>query len=74
MHCSLGRHHMALDLAISGEVYWGFIDSRFYGPFRTANDRLGLLGTEERLNIDVVESKMRQASEGTLISHYSIDG
>jgi hypothetical protein len=42
--------------------------------FKTMDDRLGLLSAEERLNIDaVVEGKMRQASEGTLISHYSID-
>jgi hypothetical protein len=54
---------MALDLAISGE-----------GPFTTTDDRLDLLSAEEWLNIDVVvESKMRQASEGTLIPHYSID-
>jgi hypothetical protein len=63
---------MALDLAISGAIYWGFIDSRFYGSFTTTDDRLDLLSAEEWLNIDV-ESKMRQASEGTLISHYSID-
>lgn len=56
------------------EIYWDFIDSRFYGPFTTTEDRFSLLSAEERLIIDaVVESKLRQASEGTLISHYSID-
>lgn len=56
------------------EIYWEFINSRFYGPFTTIEDRLGLLSAEERLNVDaVVENKMRQASDGTLISHYSID-
>jgi aminoglycoside phosphotransferase (APT) family kinase protein len=67
--CLASRHSSMFD-----EIYWGFIDSRFYGPFTTIEDRLGLLSAEERLNIDAIEeSKMRQASEGTLISHYSID-
>ncbi|KAJ5218169.1 Aminoglycoside phosphotransferase [Penicillium cinerascens] len=67
--CLALRHSSMFD-----EIYWDFIDSRFYGPFTTTEDRLSLLSAEERLNIDaVVESKMRQASEGTLISHYSID-
>jgi hypothetical protein len=40
------------------EIYWGLMDSRFYGSFTTIEDRLGLLSAEERLNVDaIVEGK-----------------
>ncbi|KAJ5123908.1 uncharacterized protein N7515_007733 [Penicillium bovifimosum] len=56
------------------EIYWTFIDPRFFGPFTTIEDRLCLLSEEERENIDTfVEKKMQQASAGNLLSHYSID-
>ncbi|KAJ5661877.1 uncharacterized protein N7477_009493 [Penicillium maclennaniae] len=67
--CLASRHSSIFD-----EIYWSFIDSRFYSLFITIQDRLGLLSAEERGNIvAILESKMRQASERTLISHYSID-
>lgn len=54
------------------EIYWKFIDPKFYGPFTTTEDRFALLGAEERANIDpFVEIKMRQASENTLVNYYS---
>ncbi|RAH74361.1 uncharacterized protein BO66DRAFT_388420 [Aspergillus aculeatinus CBS 121060] len=67
--CLASRHSSMFD-----EIYWKFIDPRFHGPFTTIEDRLILLSTEERANIDtVVQKKMRQTDEGTLDSHYSID-
>lgn len=55
------------------EIYWNFIDSKFVGPFTTIGDRLCLLSTGERVNIDIcIEKKMHQASESKLLSHYSI--
>lgn len=67
--CLASRHGSMFD-----EIYWKFIDPRFYGPFTTIEDRLGLLSAEERAGVDtMVESKMQQAREGTLASHFSID-
>ncbi|RAH40524.1 phosphotransferase family protein [Aspergillus brunneoviolaceus CBS 621.78] len=67
--CLASRHSSMFD-----EIYWKFIDPRFYGPFTAVEDRLGLLSEEERANIDtIIEQKMLQASEGTFVSHYSID-
>lgn len=65
--CLASRHGSMFD-----EIYWKFIDSRFYGPFTTIEGRFGLLSAEEQAGIDaMVESKMQQASEGSLASHYS---
>lgn len=65
--CLASRHGSMFD-----EIYWKFIDPRFYGPFATIEDRFDLLSAEERASIDtMVENKMQQASEGTLVSHYS---
>lgn len=49
------------------------MDPTSYGPFTAIKGRFVLLGAEERMNIDTtVETKMQQANEGTLVSHYSI--
>lgn len=54
------------------EIYWEFIDPKFYGPFTSIEDRFALLGADERANIDpLVEIKMRQASENVLVNYYS---
>lgn len=67
--CLASRHSSMFD-----EIYWNFIDTRFFGPFTTIDDRLCLLSADDRLNIDAfIAKKMRQASEGSLVSHYSID-
>lgn len=67
--CLASRHSSMFD-----EIYWNFIDPRFFGHFTTIEDRLRLLSAEERVNIDIfIEKKMCQASEGKLISYYSID-
>lgn len=67
--CLASRHISMFD-----EIYWKFIDPRFYGSFTTIEDRFDLLSAEEKANIDIIiANKMQQASEGTLVSHYSID-
>lgn len=54
------------------EIYWRFIDSRFYGPFTTIEDRFGLLSADEQAEIDtIVQKKMQQVSGGASVSHYS---
>ncbi|KAJ6191671.1 phosphotransferase enzyme family protein [Penicillium mononematosum] len=56
------------------EFYWKFIDPQFFGPLTTMEDRLCLVSAEERVNIDTfIDMKMHQASEGNLVSHYSVD-
>jgi hypothetical protein len=67
--CLASRHSSMFD-----EIYWNFIDPRFFGHFTTLDDRLCLLSAEERANINTfIENKMQQAGEGKLVSHYSID-
>lgn len=49
------------------------IDPTFYAPFAAIEDRFDLLGAEERATIDtIVQTKMQQANEDPLVSHYSI--
>lgn len=67
--CLASRYSSMFD-----EIYWNFIDPRFFGPFTTIEERLGLLSAEERGGIDTfVEKKLHQANEGNLVSYYSID-
>lgn len=67
--CLASRYSSMFD-----EIYWDIIDPMFFGRFASIQDRLGLLSTEDLLNVDAfVEKKMHQASERNLVSHYSID-
>ncbi|KAJ5584300.1 uncharacterized protein N7459_004100 [Penicillium hispanicum] len=67
--CLALRHSSMFD-----EIYWTFIDSKFFGPFGTMEDRFRLLSAEEQANIDsFVEKKLLQAQEGGLVYHYTID-
>ncbi|KAJ5918301.1 phosphotransferase enzyme family protein [Penicillium verhagenii] len=67
--CLASRHS-----AMFGEIYWKFIDPKFFGRFTTIEDRLDLLSADERLKIDTfIEMKLRQESERKLASHYSVD-
>ncbi|PLN75277.1 kinase-like domain-containing protein [Aspergillus taichungensis] len=72
------RLSMAMEKSLETGLFWICLASRnssiFYGPFTTIEDRFGLLSAEERMNLDaVVENKIQQASEASLVSHYSID-
>ncbi|PKX97258.1 phosphotransferase family protein [Aspergillus novofumigatus IBT 16806] len=56
------------------EIYWNYIDQIFFGSSTTLEDRLHLLSAEEQERIGiVVREKMKQASEGKLDTHYTID-
>ncbi|EYE96084.1 phosphotransferase family protein [Aspergillus ruber CBS 135680] len=67
--CLAARHGAMFD-----EIYWAFLDQRYFGPFTTLEDRARLLSDEERMNLDgFVQRKLRQSSEGTLDTHLSID-
>lgn len=56
------------------EIYWKFVDRKFFGALTSSEDRVGLLSTEERETMGAfTEKKMREANEGGLVSHYSID-
>ncbi|KAJ5268768.1 hypothetical protein N7505_004526 [Penicillium chrysogenum] len=67
--CLASRHSSMFD-----EIYWSFIDQRFFGLLTTIDDRLCLLSAEERVDIDAfVEKKMHQTRAGNLDSHYNID-
>ncbi|PYI22040.1 phosphotransferase enzyme family protein [Aspergillus violaceofuscus CBS 115571] len=72
------RLSIAMEKSLETGLFWICLalrhSSMFHGPFASIEDRVTLLSAEERANIDtVVENKMQQANEGTLVAHYSID-
>lgn len=67
--CLASRHS-----SMFNEIYWKFIDPKFFGHFTTVEDRLCLLSAEELLELDIfIGKKMHQAREGILVSHYTVD-
>jgi aminoglycoside phosphotransferase (APT) family kinase protein len=67
--CLAARYSSMFD-----EIYWGFIDRLYYGPFVSIEDRLRLLSEEETSGLDeLVRIKMEQAGEATLDAHYSVE-
>lgn len=67
--CLASRYSSMFD-----DIYWTFVDQRYYGPFTTIEDRITQLSEEERMSLDVfVQTKMQHAAEGRLIAHQSID-
>ncbi|KAM4058841.1 phosphotransferase enzyme family protein [Hirsutella rhossiliensis] len=56
------------------DIYWTFLDEKFFGRLDALEDRLSLLSDEEREGINgFVEEKMRQKSECTLDEHLTFD-
>lgn len=55
------------------EIYWEFIDPRYFGLFTTLEKLMGLPSEEERGNTDAFVEKMQRARECKLVSHYSIE-
>ncbi|MCJ1255592.1 hypothetical protein MMC24_003409 [Lignoscripta atroalba] len=56
------------------EIYWGFIDAKYYGHLTTIEARIDLLTEEERRDLDgLVQRKMREAEEGNLASYQDVD-
>jgi hypothetical protein len=67
--CLAARYSSMFD-----EIYWGFVDGMYYGRFTTMKDRIGLLSTEDREELEgFIAMKMMQASEGTLDIHMDVD-
>ncbi|KAM4067317.1 hypothetical protein HRG_001291 [Hirsutella rhossiliensis] len=56
------------------DIYWTFLDEKFYGPLGVLEDRLSLLSDEEKSGLDgFVKSKMQQSSECCLDEHLTLD-
>lgn len=56
------------------DIYWAFLDEKFFGPLGTLEGRLSLLSDEERNGLDgFVELKMQQKSECSLDEHLTLD-
>ncbi|KAH8425249.1 uncharacterized protein LDX57_003005 [Aspergillus melleus] len=73
--CLAARYSSMFD-----EVYWGFLDERFFGSFTSLEQRMGLLSEEQRLEMEALaREKMGEwdGSEGKgeegFVDHYPID-
>ena len=67
--CLAARYSSMFD-----EIYWGFLDKMYYGPFTTMKERVGLLSEDEKCDLhDLVPVKMQQADEGTLETHQNVN-
>lgn len=56
------------------EVYWTFIDSRYYGPFMPIEERAGLLGEIEcQVLGELVGFKVEQAKTQQVARYYTLD-
>lgn len=56
------------------KIYWTFIDKTYYGEFTSLEDRLQYLDQEERNKMDAIYPiKMKQAEDGKIDPHYSLD-
>lgn len=67
--CLAARYSSMFD-----EIYWGFLDGMYYGPFESIEERVKLLDEQERKELEgIFQVKMEQAREGVLDEHYSTD-
>ncbi|PYH64227.1 phosphotransferase family protein [Aspergillus vadensis CBS 113365] len=69
--CLAARYSSMFD-----EIYWGFVDRRFYGDLGSLQDRVRLLSEEQRREMDeLVRGKMGQCDRGEdeFEDHYPID-
>ncbi|KAK2808389.1 hypothetical protein FQN50_004774 [Emmonsiellopsis sp. PD_5] len=56
------------------EIYWTFLDEKYFGPLGCLDDRLSLLSQDERNGLDgFVRMKMQQAAEKRLDEHLTFD-
>ena len=59
---------------MTDEIYWKFLDERYFGPLSALSDRLTLLTPDERDHMeDFVREKMRQKEERTLEEYQTFD-
>lgn len=67
--CFAARSSFAFD-----DIYWRFIDPRYYGEFTSIEERLKLLSAEERNELKEFTSlKMQQAEIRKLDEHWTLD-
>ncbi|KAI9833951.1 MAG: hypothetical protein M1819_003460 [Sarea resinae] len=56
------------------EIYWRFMDPQYYGSFQSLEQRIELLSSEERNNLEeFVKMKMMQAEERKLDQYRTLD-
>ncbi|KAG5292185.1 phosphotransferase enzyme family protein [Histoplasma ohiense] len=56
------------------EIYWTFLDERYFGPLKSLDDRLSLLTQDERDQMeDFVRAKVQQKVERRLDEHQTFD-
>ncbi|EFQ96664.1 serine/threonine protein kinase [Nannizzia gypsea CBS 118893] len=67
--CLAARYSSMFD-----DIYWTFIDEVYHGKFTSLEDRLQYLSQEERTKLDTIyHFKVKQAEDGTIDPHYSLD-
>ncbi|PGG95545.1 hypothetical protein AJ80_09941 [Polytolypa hystricis UAMH7299] len=56
------------------EIYWAFLDEKYFGRLTSLDDRLSLLSQDERDELDgFVQMKMQQVAEERLDEHLDFD-
>lgn len=56
------------------DIYWTFLDGKYFGPLDSLEDRLSLLTQAEQNELDrFVQTKMQQAKEEMLKEHLTFD-
>nr|ASK38719.1 putative phosphotransferase [Paecilomyces divaricatus] len=67
--CLAARSSFSFD-----DIYWEFIDQRYYGEFTSVEDRMALLSEEERAELGgLYHLKMEQEAERKLDEHRTLD-
>ncbi|KAF3891413.1 APH domain-containing protein [Trichophyton interdigitale] len=67
--CLAARYSSMFD-----EIYWTFIDEAYYGKFTSLEERLQHLSQEEHTKLDsIYHVKVKQAEDGEIDPHYSLD-
>ena len=65
--CLAARYSSMFD-----EIYWSFIDKKYYGPFVSIEERLTRLSEEERSDLDRL-TRVKMEQSGTLDNYYNLD-
>ncbi|KAK8141863.1 hypothetical protein G3M48_009768 [Beauveria asiatica] len=67
--CLASRHSALFD-----EIYWKFLDPKFFGTFENMEQRISLLHPDEQVEMEqLVQEKLRQAEEAKLDEHYTVE-
>jgi hypothetical protein len=67
--CLAVRHSCMFD-----EIYWAFLDEKYFGPFTTMEQRISLLTEKEQGKLDeFVQTRLQQAKEERLDIYQDVD-